>query len=70
MSKRSEKIKAVLQGQLSKIVKVAFFSDFIHVGYIKSRFVSNHTTYSSNIKCQKYAGMSLNGYIFKKINQN
>ena len=29
-----------------------------------------HTTYSWNIKWQKCAGMGLNGFIFKKINEN
>ena len=29
-----------------------------------------HTTYSWNIKLQKCAGMGLNGFIFKKINEN
>ena len=29
-----------------------------------------HTTYSWNIKWQKCAGMGLNGFIFKKVNEN
>ena len=29
-----------------------------------------HTTYSWNIKWQKCAGIGLNGFIFKKINEN
>ena len=33
-------------------------------------YFSEHTAYSSNIKCQKCAGMGLNGFIFKKINKN
>ena len=29
-----------------------------------------HTAYNWNIKCQKCAGMGLNGFIFKKIIKN
>ena len=29
-----------------------------------------HTAYSYSNKCQKCAGMGLNGFIFKKINKN
>ena len=32
--------------------------------------ISRHTTYSWNIKWQKCAGMGVNGFIFKKINEN
>ena len=36
----------------------------------KKQGFTQHTTYSSNIKWQKCAGMGLNGFIFKKINEN
>jgi hypothetical protein len=29
-----------------------------------------HPTYSKNIQCQKCAGIRLNGFIFRKMNQN
>ena len=29
-----------------------------------------HSAYRKNIKCQKCAGMGLNGFILKKINEN
>ena len=32
--------------------------------------ISTHPTYSKNIKCQNCAGMVLNGFIFKRIDQN
>ena len=32
--------------------------------------MTNHTTYSWNLKWQKWAGMGLNGFILKKINGN
>jgi hypothetical protein len=32
--------------------------------------LAQHTTYSWHIKWQKCAGMGLNGFIFKKINEN
>ena len=39
--------------------------------YISSDVLKGeHPTYSKNIKCQKYKGMALNGFIFKKINEN
>ena len=36
---------------------------------IRKTTMGVHTTYSWNIKWQKCAGMSLNGFIFKKINE-
>ena len=30
----------------------------------------SHSAYSLNIKCQKCAGIGLNGFIIKKINKN
>ena len=31
------------------------------------QLISTHPTYSKNIKCQTFAGMVLNGFIFKRI---
>ena len=39
-------------------------------GSLNQFTVCDHTTYSWNIKRQKCAGMGLNGFIFKKINEN
>ena len=32
--------------------------------------VFRHSTYSWNIKCQKFASMAINGFIFRKLNEN
>ena len=32
--------------------------------------IITHSAYKWNIKCQKCAGMGLNGFILKKINEN
>ena len=41
---------------------------FSFLGYMW--WLTNHSAYSWNIKCQKCTGISLNGFIFKKINEN
>ena len=60
-NKKTEKIKK--KKYTNKTEK-----SFSFLGYMW--WLTNHSAYSWNIKCQKCTGISLNGFIFKKINEN
>ena len=59
-------------GEIIFIGKLLFFKGCQLSTYLRTTNAKwgLHTTYSWNIKWQKCAGMGLNGFIFKKINEN